>query len=161
MVKQPKESSRLSVEELFGKSAFDIEHALGMYAISFCTIPAEGIYDKDGLEPLMSVIESCHIYLIGYLSNPILYTYIKDNDRFREEQELRISLSAIGIGHFALKDGSLIEFPSSLQLGFDFRNAIASAAIREILLAPEADSSFLKHELSKLRIEPSPTSEKK
>ena len=96
-----------------------------------------------------------------YLSNPILYTYIKDNHRFGEEQELRISLSATSMGHFALKDGSLIEFPSSLQLGFDFRNAIASAAIREILLAPEVDSSFLKHELSKLRIEPAPTSEKK
>lgn len=96
-----------------------------------------------------------------YLSNPILYTYLKDSDRFREEHELRISLSAIGIGHFALKDGSLIEFPPTLQLGFDFRNAIASAAIREILLAPEADSSFLKTELSKLRIEPAPTSEKK
>lgn len=97
----------------------------------------------------------------GYLSNPILYTYLKDSDRFREEHELRISLSAIGVGHFALKDGSLIEFPSSLQLGFDFRNAIATAVIREILLAPEADSGFLKDELSKLRIEPAPTSEKK
>jgi len=92
-----------------------------------------------------------------YLSNPILYTYIKDTDRFREEKELRITLSAIGIGHFALKDGTLIEFPSSLQLGFDFRNAIANATIREILLAPEADSGFLTRELSKLRIEPAPT----
>jgi hypothetical protein len=96
-----------------------------------------------------------------YLSNPILYTYLKDSDRFREEKELRISLSAIGIGHFVLKDGSLIEFPSSLQLGFSFRSAIASAAIRGILLAPEADSGFLKHELSKLHIEPAPTPEKK
>ena len=95
-----------------------------------------------------------------YLSNPILYTYLKDGDRFREEHELRISLSAIGIGHFALKDGSLMEFPSSLQLGFNFRNAIASAVIREILFAPEADWRFLKHELSKLRIEPAPMSEK-
>lgn len=89
-----------------------------------------------------------------YLSNPILYTYIKDAARFREEQELRISLSAIGIGHFALKDGTLIQFPPSLQLGFDFREAIANAAIRAILLAPEADSNFLTGELSKLRIEP-------
>ena len=79
-----------------------------------------------------------------YLSNPILYTYIKDRDRFSEEQELRISLSAIGIGHFPLKNGSLIEFPSFLQLGFDFRSAIANTAIQEILLAPEADSAFLK-----------------
>ena len=91
-----------------------------------------------------------------YLSNPILYTYIKDVARFSEEKELRISFSAIGIGHFVLKDGTLIQFPPSLQLGFDFREAIANTAIREILLAPEADSSFLATELSKLRIEPAP-----
>lgn len=93
-----------------------------------------------------------------YLSNPILYTYIKDAARFSEEKELRISLSAIGMGHFALKDGSLIQFPPSLQLGFDFRRAIASGAIREILLAPDADSGFLTCELDKLRIEPAPGS---
>ncbi|OGS72995.1 MAG: hypothetical protein A2063_01850 [Gallionellales bacterium GWA2_60_142] len=91
-----------------------------------------------------------------YLSNPILYTYIKDATRFCEENELRISLSTIGIGQFALKDGTLIQFPPSLQLGFDFKEAIANAAIREILLAPEADSWFLTQELSKLRIEPAP-----
>lgn len=91
-----------------------------------------------------------------YLSNPILYTYIKDAGRFREESELRISLSAIGIGQFALKNGTLIQFPPSLQVGFDFREAIANAAIREILLGPGADSGFLTQELSKLRIEPAP-----
>lgn len=91
-----------------------------------------------------------------YLSNPILYTYTKDAARFGEESEFRISLSAFGIGQFALKDGTLIQFPPSLQLGFDFREAIASAAIQEILLAPEADSRFLTQELSKLRIEPAP-----
>ena len=91
-----------------------------------------------------------------YLSNPILYTYIKDAARFGEENELRISLSAIGIGQFALKDGTLIQFPPSLQLEFDFREAIANAAIWEILLAPETDSGFLMKELSKLRIEPVP-----
>ena len=93
-----------------------------------------------------------------YLSNPILYTYIKDAARFSEEKELRISLSAIGILHFALRDGTLIQFPPSLQLGFDFRRAIASAAIREILFAPDADSGFLTRELGKLRIEPAPGS---
>lgn len=44
---------------------FDVEHALGMYASGYCTLPAEGIYDKKLLAPLMPVIESCHIYLIG------------------------------------------------------------------------------------------------
>jgi len=54
-------------QELFAKAMFDVEHALNMYAYSFCTIPAQGIYDKKALEPLMSTIENCHIYLIGYL----------------------------------------------------------------------------------------------
>jgi len=53
-------------EKLFGQALFDVEHALGIYAFSYCTIPAEGIYDKEALKPLMSVIETCHIYLIGY-----------------------------------------------------------------------------------------------
>ncbi len=89
-----------------------------------------------------------------YLSNPILYTYIKNAARFSEEKEFRVSLSAIGIGHFALRDGTLIQFPPSLQLGFDFREAIANTAIREILLAPEADLGLLATELSKLCIKP-------
>jgi len=91
-----------------------------------------------------------------YLSNPVLYTYIKDAARFSEEKELRISLSSIGIGQFALKDGSMIQFPPSLQLGFDFRDAFANAVIREILLAPQTNSGFLTRELAKLRIEPAP-----
>lgn len=59
-------SKKPTNEEIFGKATFDIEHALNMYALSFCTIPAEGIYDKEALAPLASVIDTCHIYLIGY-----------------------------------------------------------------------------------------------
>ena len=66
MPEQKSESRELRMEDPFGKAAFDIEHALVMYALSFCTVPAEGIYDKKALAPLMSVIETCHIYLIGY-----------------------------------------------------------------------------------------------
>jgi hypothetical protein len=61
------QSKPLRMEELLGESLFDVEHALGIYAFSHCTIPAEGIYDKEALAPLMSVIESCHIYIIGYM----------------------------------------------------------------------------------------------
>lgn len=88
------------------------------------------------------------------LANPILYTYLKDEARFSGEKELRISLSAVGIGQFALNDGSMIGFPPGLQLAFDFRDAIANRAIQEILLAPNSDSGFLRGELSKLRIVP-------
>ncbi|MCU7918508.1 MAG: hypothetical protein KZQ95_09150 [Candidatus Thiodiazotropha sp. (ex Epidulcina cf. delphinae)] len=87
-----------------------------------------------------------------YLANPIKYAYLKDKQRFSEENEFRISLSAIGIGHFALRDGSIMQFPSNLQLAFDFRSAIADSTIQQILYAPDSDSDFLKTELHKLRI---------
>lgn len=51
---------------IFANALFDVEHALGMYAFSYCTIPAEVIYDKESLAPLMDVIKACHIYMIGY-----------------------------------------------------------------------------------------------
>ncbi|NNG22747.1 hypothetical protein [Telluria aromaticivorans] len=65
-MEHPEADKRLNIEEFFGQARFDIEHALSMYALSYCTIPAEAIYDKDALAPFMSVIEKCHIYLIGY-----------------------------------------------------------------------------------------------
>lgn len=61
-----KDGSRGSIKDALDNAQFDIEHALGLYAVNFCTIPAEGLYDKGALAPLMEVIESCHIYLIGY-----------------------------------------------------------------------------------------------
>jgi hypothetical protein len=89
-----------------------------------------------------------------YLANPIMYTYLKDGQRFSEEKEFRISLSALGMGQFALKDGSIMQFPPNLQLAFDFRAAIAESTIQQILHAPDADSDHLKTELHKLRIIP-------
>ena len=86
------------------------------------------------------------------LPNPILYTYLKDKQRFSEERELRVSLSAIGIGQLSLNDGSTMEFPNSLQLAFDFQTAITDGTILKILHAPGADTDFLKSELNKLRI---------
>lgn len=139
------EKGKICIVFEFGKlramlnSALNPEGAVLLYE----GYPCRQIFDVNyGL--VSYVLWGTHRTNEEYLSNPTLYTYFKDSDCFSEEQELRISLSVIGIGYFALKDGSLIEFPSSLQLGFDFRNAIASAVIREILLAPEADSSFLK-----------------
>jgi len=86
-----------------------------------------------------------------HLPNPIKYTYLKDKRRFSGENEFRISLSPIGIGQFALRDGSMMQFPSSLQLVFDFRSAIADGVIQQILYAPDSDSDFLQTELHKLR----------
>ena len=86
------------------------------------------------------------------LVNPITYTYLKDKQRFVEESEFRISLSAIGIGQFALRDGSTMEFPPCLQLEFDFQAAIADSTIVKILDAPGASTNFLRSELQQLRI---------
>lgn len=51
---------------ILSNAMFDVEHALGMFAYSYCTIPAEAIYDKELLKPMMDVISTCHIYIIGY-----------------------------------------------------------------------------------------------
>lgn len=89
------------------------------------------------------------------LPNPIKYTYLKDKRRFSKDKELRVSLSAPGIGQFVLNDGSTMDFPPNLQMAFDFRAAIADRTIQKILCAPSCDSGFLHAELHKLRIVPS------
>jgi hypothetical protein len=95
-----------------------------------------------------------HQLNVEHLPNPIMYTFLKDKEKFAKENELRISLSAMGIGRFLLKNGSKIEFPGSLQLGFDFRKAISDGTIQEILYSPDSDTAFLEAELNKLGIGP-------
>jgi hypothetical protein len=91
---------------------------------------------------------------VEHLPNPIIYTYLKDKT-FQEEKEFRISLSALGVAHFALANGSIMDFPPRLRLSFDFRAAIADETIQQILYAPDCELSFLLSELQTLRIEPS------
>lgn len=88
-----------------------------------------------------------------YLPNPIRYTFLKAKE-FSEEKELRISLSALGVGNFSLKNGNMLEFPPSLQMAFDYRAAIADGAIRQILAGPGCDRGFLDAELRRLKINP-------
>ncbi|MCU1218616.1 hypothetical protein JAK24_19930 [Stenotrophomonas maltophilia] len=57
----------VSLKEQLSGRRYDIEHALGMYALGFCTLPAAGIYDKERLRALHTTIKDCHIYLIGYV----------------------------------------------------------------------------------------------
>jgi hypothetical protein len=84
------------------------------------------------------------------MSNPIKYTFLKDARKFADEKELRISLSTLGMGEFALNDGRTIEFPPCLQMLFDFKAAIADGTIRQIQAATGCDSAFLATELRKL-----------
>lgn len=90
---------------------------------------------------------------VRYFSNPIEYIYLKDR-KYAEEKELRVSLSAFGMGHVVLKDGKKIQFPPNLQLDFNFRTAIADQTIQQILFGPNCDFNFLQAELHKFRIVP-------
>lgn len=89
----------------------------------------------------------------GRLPNPIIYTYLKDT-KFSDEKELRISLSAPGVGQFELYDGSTIHFPDSFQFLFDFREAHSNGIIQQLLYAPDCNYDYLKAELCRRRIEP-------
>jgi hypothetical protein len=91
------------------------------------------------------------------IPNPIIYSYLKDNS-LHEERELRISLSAPGIGQFMLNDGTAMDLPVSLQMPFDFRAALSDGTIKEILRGPQCDVEFLIDELKKMQIEPCPES---
>jgi hypothetical protein len=85
------------------------------------------------------------------LANPIQYTYVKDIS-YKDERELRISLSALGIGHFGLGDGSIMEFDKTLQVEFDFRAAIGTGVIRQLMSSPDCDSDFVRSQLRKFGI---------
>jgi hypothetical protein len=85
------------------------------------------------------------------LPNPIRYAYLKD-EKFAPERELRISLSALGIGKFVLEDGSEMAFSDSLQVQFDYRAAFADGTIKQILAGPGLDADYLRTELAKLNI---------
>ena len=85
-----KEKPTNPIDKLFGNKLFDIEHALSMYAISYCTLPAEGLYDQDKLKEFKSVIDKCHIYIIGYLP---AVKFITANQK---EQILTTTYSVLG-----------------------------------------------------------------
>lgn len=87
--------------------------------------------------------------------NPIEYAFLKD-EKFSEEKEFRIVLSAFGMGTFSMGNGDTFEFPRSLTMGFDFKTAISDGTILKILQAADCKSDFLRAELKELRIVPAP-----
>lgn len=85
------------------------------------------------------------------MQNPIIYTFMKE-EKYKPENEMRIALSALGIGRFVLRDGSQLIFPDSLQLDFDFRAAIRDGTIAGFEYDRGGDSNWFKTELTKLGI---------
>lgn len=94
---------------------------------------------------------------IKHLPNPILYTYLKDAVRFGAERELRVSLSAIGMGKLAL-GGQVMDLPTSMQVTCDFRAGLAEGGVRSIEIGPDCDVTWLETELAKLGISRASTS---
>lgn len=85
------------------------------------------------------------------LPNPVQYSYMKD-EKFAGEHELRITLSTLGFGNFALADGTVIAFPPSMQLSFDFRTAFQDGTIIRILCPDEEVLRRLAKELVRFKI---------
>ena len=90
-----------------------------------------------------------------HLPNPILYTYLKAV-RFSAERELRVSLSAIGMGKLAF-GGQVMDLPTSLQAPCNFHAGIAENGVRSIDAGPDCDVAWLEAELAKLGIRPAPS----
>ena len=76
------------------------------------------------------------------LTNPIEYIYIKDQEDFQEEKELRVSLSAIGIGKMVMNDGSEMVFPNDLHFDFDFKAAKNDGTFCGILCSHDFDFNY-------------------
>ena len=93
-----------------------------------------------------------------HMANPIQFTFLKDKARFENERELRVALSALGIGQFVLENGAAMGFPPALKMAFDFREAFSTGTITELCCPPEfVDASHLatiQREMGNLRITP-------
>jgi hypothetical protein len=90
-----------------------------------------------------------HSLNVQRLANPVQYTFLKEKQKYEGERELRISLSALGIGSFALANGEIMAFPPSLQLDFNFKEAFFSGTIQEILT--NGDDSLAEHLKQKMQ----------
>lgn len=102
---------------------------------------------------LVEYVDKADVHLSSdRLPNPVIYSYLKDRAIYSGENEFRITLATLGIGGFALANGSEIVFPRSMRLDFDFHAALGSGAILRILVENDGVRSRLAKELATLRI---------
>jgi hypothetical protein len=92
-----------------------------------------------------------HRVNLEHAANPLSYTYVKSK-QYDDERELRIALSAMGVGRYALSNGTEIEFPRSLHVGFDFKKANADGTIRATLAENDTVQEFLEARLRELGV---------
>lgn len=124
-----------SLRSSLENSLNSIEHSLGIYADGFVTLPAKSIYDKDLLALHKSIIDLCHIYIIGFLPNiefvgarqngeKLSLVFSIANNQYVLEYGISDGFSLVELnGSFYLQDGSgdTIRFNKELilqKLGF-------------------------------------------
>lgn len=98
-------SKRSSQNDLFVDKRFDVEHALSLYAYSFVSMPAVGLYDADKLKAYEQVLDTCHIYFIGFIPK------VTPAEFSQKGKLITISLTILGQTHELVW-----EFPQSATL---------------------------------------------
>ena len=151
------EKGKVCVVFHFGSLRSMLNQTLGNAALSYNGNQCRQVFSID--YGIVDYVDwDIHQANAARLPNPVSYTYLKGS-AFSAEKELRICLATLGMGRFALNDGSIMVFPPSLQIGFDFRTALANGTICQILRSPGCDAAFLKAELDKFGIAPAPGSD--
>lgn len=136
------ESKKDRLKELFEGSKFDVEHALSMYANSFCILPAEFIYEKDVLKAYEETIKRCHIYIIGYLPTFEIVNALQEDENIKLELNIMMKKQEVilplpknckliwesGSYYFLRSDGQKFALPAheivrltDLTINFDVR----------------------------------------
>lgn len=80
----------MSSKNPFAGAKFDVEHALDLYADSFCTFDAPKLYEKKFVRELRATGRAFHIYMIGYVPE------VKPIKTYREGDELCIIVAVAG-----------------------------------------------------------------
>lgn len=66
----------------FKTSLNQLEHNLDIYALSYASFPAQKLYDDEALESLKSLLDKCHIYLIGKQPRIVTQPKAIENNNF-------------------------------------------------------------------------------
>lgn len=77
------EHGGVDLREAFGRKRFEVEHAMALYADSWCHLPAESIYDRKALSGSREVIDKCHIYMIGFVPEIKIKAMRQDGDMLK------------------------------------------------------------------------------
>lgn len=83
------------------------------------------------------------------IPNPIIYSYLKDR-RYKQDKELRFTLSALGVGRYQVIAGQDLLFPPSISYPFDFQKAALDGTIQRLIFEDGVDPNSYLRKLSKV-----------